>query len=182
MNLVNEKENSFDVDHLVNELKAAALNENAAEKVKTILQEVVTNPEKLATIPSFEDKDVILFEDETVSIWHCRFAVGQTVPAHDHQMVTTVAVYEGIERNEIWLKNEDGDLQKKADVNVSVGDVLQMGPNDIHSVSCGSDIGSQAIHVYLGELTTVERSLFDPQSGEVMGFDDDNYYRLTRSE
>ena len=179
---MNTQITGFSIDDMVNALRTAAVSEDPGENVKTALQNLVANPGQLAaSMPVFDDKDVVLFEDETVSIWYCRFTVGQTVPAHDHQMLATVAVYDGIERNEIWRRDKDGHLQKTRNINVKAGEVLQMNPDDIHSVSCGSEIDSQAIHVYLGKLTTVARSLFNPADGKAMRFDDENYYQLTRS-
>ena len=179
---MNIEANEFELDRMIDAIRIAAAGPDASGAVKAILQSVVSQPAELAaSMPKFTERDVILFEDETVSTWYCRFLVGQTVPAHDHQMLATVAVYDGVERNEIWERNESGDLRKKMDVRVGPGDVLQMGPDDIHSVSCDGEIDSQAIHVYLGKLTTVKRSLFNPSNGEVMSFDDENYYRLIHS-
>ena len=44
------------------------------------------------------------------------------------------------------------------------------------------DTDSCAIHVYLGKLTTVDRSLFDTKTGEEMHFSDNNYNRLIGAE
>ena len=169
----------FDIDNLVSELKQAALQTDARAQVKAILADTVKDPKWVASgMPDYEDDDVVLFEDDTISIWHCRFQIGQTVPAHDHQMVATIAVYDGAERNDMWVRNSDGSMKKQTEISVEPGDVLQFGPNAIHSVGCQSDVNSCAIHVYLGKLTTVERSLFDVTTGESMPFDDDNYYQL----
>ena len=51
-------------------------------------------------------------------------------------------------------------------VEVTPGEVLSIGPSAIHSVACTGTEPSCGIHVYLGPLTRVERSLFDLGSGE----------------
>ena len=104
------------------------------------------------------------------------------MPAHDHQMVATIAVYQGVERNVTWVSSETGGIEQKTEILVNAGDVLQLGPNAIHSVSSAVDVDSCAIHVYLGKLTTVKRSLFDTKNGIVMQFDDDNYQRLISAD
>lgn len=60
--------------------------------------------------------------------------------------------------------------------------MLQIGPNAIHAVGCASETPTCGIHVYLGELTQVERSLFDVAAGAEMTFDDDNYQRLKSAD
>ena len=42
---------------------------------------------------------------------------------------------------------------------IETGEVLSMGPDAIHSVELGSPEASYAIHVYLGNLTNIERTL-----------------------
>lgn len=178
-----EKLVPFNLDSLIEDLREAALQTDARARVKSILKDTVEAPQWVSeTIPTFEEDDVILFEDDTVSIWHCRFVAGQSVPPHDHQMVPTIAVYQGAERNAMWVRNDAGGIDKKTEIVVKAGDVLQVGPTAIHSVARDGDTDSCAIHVYLGKLTTVDRSLFDVKTGEEMRFNDDNYYRLTGAD
>jgi len=178
-----EQQGEFSIDQLVDDLKKAALLEDAKAQVKPILERTVKNPEWVGiSIPDYADDDVILFEDDSVSIWHCRFQMGLSVPAHDHQMVATIAVYQGAERNVMWFSSGAGGIKQKTEILVNAGDVLQLGPNAIHSVSSAVDFDSCAIHVYLGKLTTVERSLFDTKNGIVMHYDGDNYQRLVSAD
>lgn len=170
---------SFDIIALVERLKTASCQTDARAQVKSILQETVADPEwVIAGMPDYEDDDVILFEDDNVSIWHCRFPVGYTVPAHDHQLTATIGVYRGAERNDFWESDGKNGIQKSSEQILSAGNVLQIGPNAIHSVGCASAEPTCGIHVYLGWLTKVDRSLFDVEHGKVLRFDDENYQRL----
>ncbi|QMU58828.1 MAG: hypothetical protein GKR98_11865 [Boseongicola sp.] len=170
----------FDLDKLVNDLRGAATGANANGAIKDILKKTVSEPEQLSKMmPDFEENDVILFEDETISIWHCRFMPGHTVPAHDHQMLATIGVYRGAERNEFYETDDTGAMHKVSEVQLTAGNVLQIGPDAIHAVGCDSPEPCCGIHVYLGELTTVDRSIFDIKSGEELKFTDDNYNKLT---
>lgn len=178
-----EQQSTFSINQLVDDLKTAALRGNARAQVKSILERTVKDPQWVGTsIPDYADDDVILFEDDSVSIWHCRFLMGLSVPAHDHQMVATIAVYQGAERNVMWVNSDTGGIEQKSEIFVNAGDVLQLGPNAIHSVSSAVDVDSCAIHVYLGKLTTVKRSLFDTKKGTVLQFDDENYQRLISAD
>lgn len=173
---------TFDLDKLVQDLRAAAIQPSAHHAIKALLEQAVADPEAMAeAMPEFADNDVILHEDETVSIWHCRFMPGQTVPAHDHQMFATIGVYHGAERNHFFeADTETGGIRQSSEVVLSAGNVLQIGPSAIHAVGCASDAPCMGIHVYLGALTQIDRSLFDTDKGEKLAFSDENYHRLTR--
>ena len=174
-----QNNSAFDIDYLVDELKTAARHTDARALIKSILIRTVENPAWVSTsIPDYTENEVILYEDDTVSIWHCRFPSGSSVPVHDHQMIATIAVYQGTEQNDMWVKSDTNVLEKKTEIRVNAGEVLQIGSDAIHSVSCNSDVDSCAIHVYLGNLTTVKRSLFDTKNQKAMQFDDDNYRHL----
>lgn len=177
------KESSFDLDRLVAELRNAAKSNQARAEIKSILETTMADANWVeAGIPEFEDNDVILFEDDTVSIWHCRFMPGYQVPAHDHQMTATIGVYRGAERNIFFENDPNGTIRESGKIEVSAGNVIQIGPNAIHAVACASAEPCCGIHVYLGELTKTDRSLFDVEGGEVMNFTDENYERLTSKE
>ena len=174
----------FDLDRLVGELRTAAAGERPQHAVKAVLEAAVADPGAVAAgMPDFADNDVVLHEDAAVSIWHCRFMPGQTVPAHDHQMLATIGLYKGAERNDFFAADPaTGGLRKSSEVLLSPGDVLQIGPSAIHAVACASPEPCEGIHVYLGALTEVHRSLFDVETGEAIAFTDENYERMARAE
>lgn len=176
---MNEIDPVSSVEDLVQQLRKAAASETPSKAIRAILANFVDDPQRVqALMPNYEDNDVILFEDDSVSIWHCRFMPGFAVPAHDHQTHATIAVYDGAERNDFFKMGADDRLSKTREVVLGAGEVMQIGPNDIHAVACASETPCRGIHVYLAALTQVERSLFDPDSGEVMKFSDENYNRL----
>lgn len=174
---------AFDITELVAALRAAAAGENAAKAVRALLEETMADPARVAAgMPDYPENDIIFHEDETVSIWHCRFMPGTTVPAHDHKMSAVIGVYAGRERNDFFESDGKGGLQRSSATEVSPGDVLSIGPSAIHSVSCISDTPCCGIHVYLGNLTDTERSLFNPDTGEALAFTMDNYEKLQRPD
>ncbi|TCL00621.1 putative metal-dependent enzyme (double-stranded beta helix superfamily) [Shimia isoporae] len=171
------------LESLITQLRAAAVGENPRADIKSLMQGALSDPEAFAAVlPEFEDDDVVLFEDDTISVWHCRFQPGKTVPPHDHKMLATIAVYRGAERNDFYERSVDGGLRKSSEVRLGAGDVFQIGPSAIHAVGCASEEPCCGIHVYLGELTKVDRSLFDLSSGNAMPFTDENYYKLVAED
>lgn len=170
------------MDDLLQKIIEAAHSQNAEQAVRSVLQAFVTDPEQAAAnTPDFEENDVILFEDETVSIWFCRFAPGQSVPPHNHLMSATIGVFRGIERNDVFTRTEQGRLERSEQIDVSPGDVISLAADVIHGVTCISDTASEAIHVYLGALSKIDRSLFDINNDEELAFTDDAYKQLTAS-
>jgi 3-mercaptopropionate dioxygenase len=177
---MNDNEAISSVQDLVQKLRNAAATETPNEAVQALLTDLVADPQRVRDmLPNYVENDVILFEDDSISIWHCRFMPGFAVPAHDHQTHATIAVYDGAERNDFFEKGADGSLSKTREVVLEAGGILEIGPDDIHSVACASETPCCGIHVYLAALTQIERSLFDTERGEEMRFSDKNYNRLT---
>jgi predicted metal-dependent enzyme (double-stranded beta helix superfamily) len=104
---------------------------------------------------------------------------GLHVPPHDHQTTATIGVYEGAEDNHFYLR-EGGQLVHKTTKRVGPGDVIALKPDGIHSVEAADGSQSCGIHVYLARLTTIERSLFDWETGAAMPFNDENYDLMKR--
>lgn len=167
-------------DQLIANLKSAAQSENAEASVKALLTDFMRDPQLAkSAVPHYQDDDVIIFEDETISIWFCRFQPGAVVPPHNHLMSATIGVYQGTEQNDLYDRDDQGLPVFKSSTAIPAGQVVQIAENAIHGVTCTSDVPSEALHVYLGALTTVDRSIFDMTDGQEMPFTEDNYNRLT---
>ena len=170
----------FELDSFVQELRAAARSDDPKKNVRGLMDKAFQDPESIrSAMPEYEKDDEVLFEDDTVSIWFVRFVPGLHVPPHDHQTTATIGVYEGAEDNHFYL-HEDGQMVHKTTRRIAPGDVVSIKPEGIHSVEAANGENSLGIHVYLAALTTIERSLFDWDSGEARPFTDDNYDALKR--
>jgi predicted metal-dependent enzyme (double-stranded beta helix superfamily) len=167
---------------LVERLKSAAKSPNPEPQVRIALEHAISKPEELASAATdFLDDEVLVFEDETISIWHCRYHLGHPVPPHDHGMAALIGFYRGSEKNEFFERNTTGRVAKVDSVVFSAGSVAQIPKGAIHSVECVSEKSCVGIHVYLGALSETERSLFDQQTGKEMAFDEQNYERLRQA-
>ena len=157
---------SFGLDDFVEQLKAASRSDQPGRNVRHLMDQAFADPKQIEqALPSFEQDDTILFEDEHVSIWHSRFQPGLHVPPHDHQTPAVIGLYKGRERNSFY-DVEEGKLTLKGTKELVPGDVLAIGSEGIHSVEALGDQPCSGIHVYLSSLTTIERSLFDWESGK----------------
>jgi len=90
-----------------------------------------------------------------------------------------IGVYEGCEHNHFYRRERDALKHVKSKV-VAAGEVLSIGPDGIHTVQSYGGEPCQALHVYLGALSTVERSLFDWDTGEAIAYTIPAYDRLKR--
>jgi predicted metal-dependent enzyme (double-stranded beta helix superfamily) len=170
----------FDLDEFVQELRAAAREDEPVKMVRALMTAAFRDPTAIgAAMPEYENDDEILFEDDSVSIWFVRFVPGLHVPPHDHQTTATIGVYDGAEDNHFYLR-EAGKLVHKSTRRVGPGDVIALKPDGIHSVEAADGKISCGIHVYLAALSSIERSLFDWDSGAARPFTDDNYDAMKR--
>ena len=173
----------FDVENFVADLRAIAIGENAPKALRAYIDDVMEDPDAVRdAFPPELTGDQILFEDNTVSIWRTSFEPGMSVPAHDHQMSAVISVYQGQERNDFFEADPNGGLRRSGEVVLERGSVLSVGPSAIHSVTCISDEPALGLHVYLGNLTEKDRTLFDIDNGTSMKFDDANYEKLVAAD
>ena len=171
----------FDLDDFVQQLRAAALTDEAVKRVRELMTEAFRDPQAIkAAMPEFDNDDEVLFEDDSVSIWFVRFVPGLHVPPHDHQTTATIGVFDGAEDNHFYLR-EDNRLVHKSTRRVGPGEVIALKPDGIHSVEAANNRQSCGLHVYLAKLTTIERSLFDWDSGVAHPFNDENYEQMKRA-
>ncbi|MDH3632192.1 MAG: hypothetical protein OER98_13805 [Gammaproteobacteria bacterium] len=171
----------FNLDDFVQQLRIAARESEPVKKVRDLMNAAFEDPQAIKdAMPAFENDDEVIFEDDSVSIWFVRFMPGLHVPPHDHQTTATIGVYEGAEDNHFYLR-EGGQLVHKTSKRVGPGDVIALKPEGIHSVEAANGSQSCGIHVYLDRLTTIERSLFDWETGAARPFTDENYDLMKRS-
>jgi predicted metal-dependent enzyme (double-stranded beta helix superfamily) len=170
----------FDLDKFIQQLRDAALETEAKAEVRELMHDAFLEPETIRTaMPIYENDDEVLFEDDSVSIWFVRFPPGTHVPPHDHQTTATIGVYEGAEDNHFYLREPDR-LVYKSSRRVGPGDVIALKPDGIHSVEAADGKPCCGIHVYLAALTTIERSLFDWDSGVACRYTDENFELMKR--
>jgi predicted metal-dependent enzyme (double-stranded beta helix superfamily) len=80
------------------------------------------------------------------------------VAPHDHRMWAVIGVYQGLEQNELFNRNEVGGLDTADRFTVAAGEVRTLDPSTIHSVQARGDRYLGAIHVYGGDLLGTPRS------------------------
>ena len=171
------------LDQLVEHLKSATASEQPEATIKTLLTVFVEQPEQAkSAMPDFDQDEAILYEDDQISIWYCRFQPGASVPPHNHNMSAVIGVFHGTERNDMYERGDKDILKPLKSTDIHAGEVLSIAPDAIHGVTCTSAKPSEAIHVYLGALSRVDRDLYDMEHGTVLAFTDENYSQLTQDK
>jgi predicted metal-dependent enzyme (double-stranded beta helix superfamily) len=80
------------------------------------------------------------------------------VAPHDHRMWAVIGVYQGLEQNELFVRDEGSGLETVDRFAVAAGEVRTLDPSTIHSVQARGDRYLGAIHVYGGDLFGTPRS------------------------
>ena len=175
---------SYSIAAFVDDLRQA----NAASAdPKDVLPDIATWASRLAedlswVKPEFYDVDesqgigiTVLHEepDKTLAVQTVVWAPGKGVLPHDHQTWGVVVGLDGVERNTIWRREDDGETPGHADLtaahvaDVGRGQALAFMPDDIHSVQNLTDKPTLSLHVYGKSLAHVSRSEFDPDANVV---------------
>ena len=172
---------TYSVEAFVNDLRRLTAEGGGP---KDILPEVAPLAAKLAETPGwikpdFYDVDpeqgigiTVLHEeaDHTLLVETIVWAPGKGVLPHDHQTWGCVVGLDGVERNTIWKRNDDGgapghaDLTVHHEADVGAGQTIVFMPDDIHSVQNHGDTPTLSLHMYGKSLAHVSRSEFDPDA------------------
>jgi predicted metal-dependent enzyme (double-stranded beta helix superfamily) len=107
--------------------------------------------------------------DHTLLVFAAAWLPGRGAPPHNHGTWAVVAGVEGLERNTLWSRLDDGarpgyaEIRKSSETVVGPGDVLVFMPESIHSVVNESAQVTVSLHVYGYNLNLTKRSEFDPK-------------------
>src|SRR5690625_4352537 len=109
------------------------------------------NKEKYVLYP------VYVAEDGSFSIASAVWDVGQKTPVHDHQTWGVIGIIQGTEYEESYVKPKDDEekpLRPLTKTHLNEGEVAVCctSDQDIHKVSCVSDIPCVGLHVYGGNI------------------------------
>jgi predicted metal-dependent enzyme (double-stranded beta helix superfamily) len=111
--------------------------------------------------------------DHTLLVEAIVWAPGRGVLPHDHQTWGVVVGLDGVERNTLWLRRDDGtrpgyaELERHSETLVATGQTIGFMPDDIHSVDNDGETPTLSLHIYGQSLAHVARSEFDPAAKEV---------------
>jgi predicted metal-dependent enzyme (double-stranded beta helix superfamily) len=173
---------TFSFDQFVIEARAAVASDKPTQAIRLLMQETLKSKEALVDNNPLEKNadEIMLFEDDTVSVWICRFDPYTVVPPHEHKMNAFIGVFKGREKNH-FFKNDANGLKYQSTQIIDAGQMTSIGTDGLHAVVAEGEEDCYSLHVYTGPLSKVKRSLFDWNTGEAIEFTDENFHRLKRS-
>ena len=114
--------------------------------------------------------------DDSWSLASVVWNVGQRTPVHGHETWGVVGIYAGAERELRYVKpaaSEPGRALTPAGEQVwerGQVTVCCTTDDDVHAVAAVGDEPTIGIHVYGGNIGTINRRLYDPATGSVRWF------------
>lgn len=124
--------------------------------------------------------EMLLASSAELTVYHIALSPHIHYPPHDHRVPAMIALYHGAETSFSYRRN-GGALVRGTRHDYAAPCVAALPADAIHSVVNLGDVRSAAIHVYFGDLTAVERSIWDADLREERPFDNRFYFEHART-
>jgi predicted metal-dependent enzyme (double-stranded beta helix superfamily) len=113
----------------------------------------------------------LLHSEPGLTLLHTVVNPGFASPPHDHRTWAVIGVYHGQENNNFYrLVGNNRKIEKTGGRELREGEVLTLPINAIHRISNPRQEKLIALHVYGQNILEIERSSWDPASGEERPF------------
>ncbi len=175
----------------VDACREAAAGNDARERIAALLRELVANPVELASMLEPNEVvdvtpsglalggDRVFFEDDSVAVMTVDTLPGVLQPPHDHLINAFIGCFEGCEQQRFFVRGDDG-VRAVPGRLLEAGEVLVLGADAIHAISAPLHERARAVHVYLGPISTIDRSVFHPETFEESPFETATYHGYCR--
>ena len=181
------------LEQLVERCRKAVAGTSPREEISAVMHALFEDPATLAaSIPRFSDDEVetspngfrlggehVAHRSEDLTVMVLDTLPGVIQPPHDHSMTAMIGVFEGCEEQRFWARGDDG-ITPAAGRMLEAGEVVVLRERAIHAISSPAHAPARAIHVYLGDIYDVDRSIFDPDTLEEHPMTDDRYDAFCR--
>lgn len=161
-----------DVARLVKDEKEEEIvTKKVAERMRELLKEEDVIPEqfKLPNLDKYTLYPLYISPDNCFSIASAVWDVGQLTPVHDHGTWGVIGIIQGKEDKVHYeVSSNGGPLKKLMHRELRTGDVAICctSEQDVHQVSCASQVPCVGIHVYGGNIGELKRHVYDPETSE----------------
>ena len=126
-----------------------------------------------------DEDEKVLVSTPQLTVYHITLSPRIHYPPHEHRMPAMIGLYQGTETS--FSYRRDGRALVQTRRHDHAAPCIAALPADvIHSVVNMGDARSAAIHVYFGDLTAVERSVWDLDLREERRFDNRFYFEQAR--
>ncbi|MFL6665384.1 MAG: autotransporter [Rhizobacter sp.] len=126
-----------------------------------------------------DDDELLLMSSPRLTVYHIALSPRIQYPPHDHRVPAMIGLYDGAETS--FSYHRDGHaLVRTARHDHEAPCVAALPADAIHSVVNMGDARSAAIHVYFGDLTVVDHSIWDADGRQERAFDNRFYFEQAR--
>lgn len=126
-----------------------------------------------------DEDEMLLVSSPELTVYHIALSPRVHYPPHEHRMPAMIGLYQGSETS--FSYRRDGRALVQTERHDHAAPCIAALPADvIHSVVNMGSERSAAIHVYFGDLTAVERSIWDLDLREERRFDNRFYFEQAR--
>jgi predicted metal-dependent enzyme (double-stranded beta helix superfamily) len=123
--------------------------------------------------------EMLLTASRDLTIYHIALSPHVHYPPHEHRIPALIALYRGTETSFSYERRRTT-LVREQRHDYTAPFVATLPADVIHSVVNPGDAPSAAVHVYFGDLTTVERSIWSADLREERRFDNRFYFEQAR--
>lgn len=107
------------------------------------------------------------------------FPNGRRTPPHDHGTWATILLLSGGEKNTLY-RTENGKLRRASELTLEPGSILPMRAETAHVAECLGDRPAIGLHVYGGDIFTLPRRMWDPETLDAHKLDWTLYERFAQ--
>lgn len=122
----------------------------------------------------------VFYRSPQLTLLKVCFASGRRTPPHDHGTWATILLLSGEEKNTLY-RSDNGRLRKAGEATLTPGSILTMRTDTIHVAECRSPAPAVGLHVYGGDLLSLKRRMWDPETLEEHPLDWTLYERFARA-
>lgn len=105
----------------------------------------------------------VFYRSPEMTLLKVCFPNGRRTPPHDHGTWATILMLSGGEKNTLY-RREDGKLRKASEVRLEPGAILPMRAETVHVAECLGDTPAIGLHVYGGDIFTLPRRMWNPET------------------
>lgn len=162
----------FDKERFVEECWAALKERDAQAAIRELVARVVSEPGEVVRALGEPQRAGVetIYRSDDLTILNLCWGPRMEFKPHDHRMWAVIGIYEGLEQNIFYRRNEHG-LTRHGTKELNAKDTIPLGAAIIHAVTNPLEQITGAIHVYGGDFFATPRSEWDPKTFEEHPYD-----------
>jgi 3-mercaptopropionate dioxygenase len=157
--------------HVAQRLPEAELTTRVADNLQRLLADglQLSDTQIAPDAHHYVMRPLYVAPDKSFSIAAAVWNVGQSTPVHGHETWGVVGIHSGVEHETRYAKPSQPDepLIELDSHSWKAGQVAVCctTDDDVHAVTCGSDVPCVGIHVYGADIGTLRRRSYEPATG-----------------